>query len=104
MRRLAERFRAVVVLKGHRSLVCGGNGMLYENLSGNAGLATAGSGDVLSGIIGSLLAQGIEPFQAACGGAGIMVRKMPMNRVATSAIGPHSNWLSSKRARLSPKM
>ena len=62
VRRLAERFRAVVVLKGHRSLVCGGNGMLYENLSGNAGLATAGSGDVLSGIIGiGLLAGEIAP-------------------------------------------
>ena len=101
VRRLAERFRAVVVLKGHRSLVCGGNGMLYENLSGNAGLATAGSGDVLSGIIGSLLAQGIEPFQAACGGvwlhgaAADVLRASGVGEIGLLAgeIAPAARWL-----------
>jgi NAD(P)H-hydrate epimerase len=38
---------------------------MYLNLSGNPGMATAGSGDVLSGIIGSLLAQGMKPEEAA---------------------------------------
>lgn len=101
VRRLAERFRAVVVLKGHRSLVCDGNGMLYENLSGNAGLATAGSGDVLSGIIGSLLAQGIEPFQAARGGvwlhgaAADVLRASGVGEIGLLAgeIAPAARWL-----------
>ena len=104
VRRLAERFRAVVVLKGHRSLVCGGNGMLYENLSGNAGLATAGSGDVLSGIIGSLLAQGVEPFQAACGGvwlhgaAADVLRASGAGEIGLLAgeIAPAARWLRNQ--------
>ena len=104
VRRLVERFRAVVVLKGHRSLVCGGNGILYENLSGNAGLATAGSGDVLSGIIGSLLAQGIEPFQAACGGVWLHGAAADVLRVSgTGEIGllageiaPAARWLRNQ--------
>lgn len=67
--RIAAQFRAVTVLKGHRSLVVLPDDCEeYENLSGNAGLATAGSGDVLSGIIGSLLAQGVPADEAACGG------------------------------------
>ena len=55
-------------MKGHHTLVAATDGMVYTNTSGNAGLATAGSGDVLSGMIGSLLAQGIPAFQAACAG------------------------------------
>lgn len=53
-----------LVLKGHRTLIAK-NGELYENTTGNAGMAKGGSGDVLSGIIGSLLAQGLSPFKAA---------------------------------------
>lgn len=55
---------AVVVLKGHRTLVCDGV-RLYENATGNPGMATAGTGDVLAGILGALLAQGLPPFEAA---------------------------------------
>ena len=65
---ISATFQAVTVLKGHHTLVAAPDGTVYTNSSGNAGLATAGSGDVLSGIIGSLLAQGIPPFQAACAG------------------------------------
>lgn len=63
---ISRRFGAVVVLKGHRSLVCTPEGVLYANESGNPGLASAGSGDVLAGVAGSLLAQGIDAFQAVC--------------------------------------
>lgn len=66
--RIAEKYRAYVVLKGHRSMVCSPDGSQYVNKSGNAGLAGAGSGDVLSGIIGSLLAQGIAAEEAVRGG------------------------------------
>ncbi|MDO4878779.1 MAG: NAD(P)H-hydrate dehydratase [Neisseria sp.] len=65
---LAAAFCAITVLKGHRSLIALPGGGLTANTTGNAGLATAGSGDVLSGIIGSLLAQGVEGAQAAAGG------------------------------------
>lgn len=63
----ARRHQVIVVLKGHRTVVTDGM-ETYENHTGNPGMATAGSGDVLSGIIGSLLAQGIEPFAAATTG------------------------------------
>lgn len=55
---------AVVVLKDARTLVSNGE-TLYFNTSGNSALATGGSGDVLSGIIGGLLAQGVAPMRAA---------------------------------------
>ncbi len=54
---LAAQYHCWAVLKGHRSLIASPDGELWCNHSGNRGLATAGSGDVLSGIIGSLLAQ-----------------------------------------------
>ena len=55
---------AVAVLKGHGTLVCDGD-RLYENRTGNPGMATGGTGDVLAGVIAALLAQGLEPFEAA---------------------------------------
>jgi hydroxyethylthiazole kinase-like uncharacterized protein yjeF len=65
---LAERTGAVVVLKGHRTLVCDG-ARLHENRTGNPGMATAGTGDILSGMIAALLAQGLPAFDAAVLGA-----------------------------------
>lgn len=53
-----------VVLKGANSAVCDSNGVVYFNCSGNPGMATAGSGDVLTGIVSSFLAQGLQPIQA----------------------------------------
>lgn len=65
---LAREFHLICVLKDERTVVAGADGTCYLNLSGNQGMATAGSGDVLSGIIASLLAQGMEPHTAAaCG-------------------------------------
>ena len=60
----ALRYNLILVLKGHRSIVTDGK-RFFENKSGNPGMATAGSGDVLSGIISSLFAQGMELFDAA---------------------------------------
>ncbi len=57
-RAFAEKHSLVCVLKGHRTLVSDGSDSLYVNSSGNSGMATAGSGDVLAGIIGGILAQG----------------------------------------------
>jgi len=63
-RRLAEEYQVVVVLKGHRTVVTDGHNATI-NLTGNAGMATAGAGDVLSGIAGSFLAQGMQALEAA---------------------------------------
>ncbi|MFC2291681.1 MAG: NAD(P)H-hydrate dehydratase, partial [Kingella oralis] len=58
-REIANRYRAWCILKGHETVISSARGFLHVNKTGNAGLATAGSGDVLSGIVGSLLAQGM---------------------------------------------
>jgi NAD(P)H-hydrate epimerase len=52
------------VLKGHRTVITDGS-RLSVNQTGNPGMATGGSGDVLTGVITALLCQGLEPFDAA---------------------------------------
>ncbi len=64
-RRLAAASGAVVVLKGFRTIVAEPGGRASVNPTGNPGLATAGSGDVLGGIVGALLARGRDAFPAA---------------------------------------
>jgi NAD(P)H-hydrate epimerase len=64
-RRLSTAARAVVVLKGRRSLIVNPDGTASFNSSGNAGMATGGMGDALTGIIGALLARGLSGFDAA---------------------------------------
>ncbi|MHB0937573.1 MAG: NAD(P)H-hydrate dehydratase [Armatimonadota bacterium] len=61
----AERFHAVTVFKGAPTVIAAPDGRAFVNPTGNAGLAVAGTGDVLSGSIIALLAQGMEPFFAA---------------------------------------
>ena len=63
-RELAERCRAGVVLKGCGSIIAFADGRWYVNTTGNPGLASAGSGDVLSGMAAALLAQGVAADQA----------------------------------------
>ena len=69
VRRAARDSGATVLLKGHRTLIAEPGGQTAVNLSGSSWLATAGSGDVLSGVIGSLLATGLPPLIAAAAGA-----------------------------------
>ncbi|KOV80656.1 membrane protein [Nocardia sp. NRRL S-836] len=64
-RKAAQRFNAVVLLKGHRTVVAAPDGRVLVNSATSSWPATAGSGDVLSGIIGALLASGLDPFLAA---------------------------------------
>ncbi|MBE6959647.1 MAG: NAD(P)H-hydrate dehydratase [Ruminococcaceae bacterium] len=64
----AREFGCILLLKGHETLVTDGS-ICYQNPTGNPGMATGGSGDVLAGIIVSLIGQGIEPLTAAACGA-----------------------------------
>ncbi|MGK5090879.1 NAD(P)H-hydrate dehydratase [Deltaproteobacteria bacterium TL4] len=67
-RQYAEEWEVVLLLKGANSLVASPEGSVFINPTGNEGMATGGSGDVLSGIIGGFLAQGCDPLQAALAG------------------------------------
>jgi hydroxyethylthiazole kinase-like uncharacterized protein yjeF len=90
----AKKYRCVLLLKGHRTVVASPTGEIYINRTGNAGMATAGSGDVLTGMIAAFLAQGIEIFEAtktACylhGKAGDVAaqRKGKASMIATDII------------------
>lgn len=65
-RMAAGKLGAVVVLKGAGTVVAAPAGAAAVNLTGNPGMASGGSGDVLAGMIAGLAGQGIDPFEAAC--------------------------------------
>jgi NAD(P)H-hydrate epimerase len=65
-RDFATKHNVYVVLKGADTLVCDPEGNLAINPTGNPGMASGGMGDVLTGVIGGLLAQGLSPWQASC--------------------------------------
>lgn len=65
-REMAMKFGIIIVLKGAHTTVAMPNGVIFFNTTGNPGMATAGSGDALTGIILSLLAQRYQPEEAAC--------------------------------------
>jgi len=69
VRALAATTRAVALLKGTRSVIAAPGGQVRINPTGSPVLATAGTGDVLTGVIGGLLARGLDPLDAAAAGA-----------------------------------
>jgi hydroxyethylthiazole kinase-like uncharacterized protein yjeF len=83
-REAARRAQAVVVLKGDDTLVAHPDGRVAVSRGGAAALATAGTGDVLSGVIGAFLAKGMDPLHAAC--AGVFVHAAA-GRLAGAQVG-----------------
>ena len=85
-RKLASQLNAIVVLKGSGTVVAAPNGDAVINTTGNPALATAGTGDVLSGLCGALLAQGWPHWEAAL--AGVWLHGMAADVLVTEGTGP----------------
>jgi NAD(P)H-hydrate epimerase len=77
---LATKAKAIVVLKGASTVIADAEGRVRVVLAGNPGMASGGTGDVLTGIIGGLLAQRVDPFDAAC--AGVLLHGRAGDRAA----------------------
>jgi ADP-dependent NAD(P)H-hydrate dehydratase / NAD(P)H-hydrate epimerase len=85
-RRLAARYNAVALLKGTGTIVASPDGRVVINPTGNAGLATGGTGDVLGGLIGAFLAQRLPPYEAAL--AGVYLHGLAAEMLTGEGEGP----------------
>jgi ADP-dependent NAD(P)H-hydrate dehydratase / NAD(P)H-hydrate epimerase len=88
----ASRAAAIVVLKGDDTLIADPSGRVAVSRGGSPALATAGTGDVLTGVIAALLAQGLEPFTAAAAGVLLHARA---GRLAAIAVGAAESVIAS---------
>ena len=88
---------AIVLLKGDDTLVVEPGGRVAVNRGGTPALATAGTGDVLSGVLGALLAKRVDPFTATCGA---VFAHAAAGRLAAQEIGPEGVIASDVIARL----
>jgi ADP-dependent NAD(P)H-hydrate dehydratase / NAD(P)H-hydrate epimerase len=79
-RRFASEQRCTLVLKGARSVIADAGGRIWVNPTGNPGMASGGMGDVLSGVLGGLLAQGLSTSEAAC--LGVYLHGAVADRIA----------------------
>jgi len=83
---LADKFNSLVVLKGAGSICAAPKGTWHINTSGNAGMASAGMGDVLTGMVAALLSQGVEPKAALL--AGVYLHGAAADRAVAGGAGP----------------
>ncbi len=96
-RKLADTFGATVLLKGNVTVIADPGGPVYLNPAGQSWAATAGSGDVLSGMIGALLAAGLPPAEAAAAGAYVHA-----HAAALSAADPGPGEAPTSASRIIP--
>jgi NAD(P)H-hydrate epimerase len=106
-RALAARTHAVVVLKGPGTVIAAADGEAFVNRTDSAALASAGTGDVLSGVIGGLIASGVAPLRAAASGVYIHGRAATAAHtgselVATDLIDALPSTLEALRAGSDP--
>jgi len=99
VRKLVELTGAVVVLKGARTIVCAPDGRVAVNTTGNPLLATAGSGDVLAGIVGALLCS-MRPFEAAMAGVHLHGLVADVLRARTGDRGVFASELADELPRV----
>ena len=101
-RAIAHRYRSLVVLKGNGSVIAAPEGKFWINPSGNPGMASAGMGDALSGMIAALIAQGAEPLHALL--AGVYLHGAAADELVAAGTGPigitASEVIDSARALL----
>ncbi|HEX9180879.1 MAG TPA: NAD(P)H-hydrate dehydratase, partial [Burkholderiales bacterium] len=83
---LAKRYNALVVLKGAGSICAAPGGIIWINTTGNPGLASAGQGDVLSGMIAAFLAQGLDPADALH--LGVFLHGAAADALVERGVGP----------------
>jgi ADP-dependent NAD(P)H-hydrate dehydratase / NAD(P)H-hydrate epimerase len=88
VREAARRADAIVVLKGDDTIVARPDGRAAVSRGGSSALATAGTGDVLSGVIGAYLAKGMDAFHAACAGVHVHARagQIAAERIGTEGV------------------
>jgi hydroxyethylthiazole kinase-like uncharacterized protein yjeF len=92
VRAAAERARAIVVLKGDDTLIADPDGRVAISPGGSPALATAGSGDVLTGVLVALLAQNLDPFTAAAAAVWVHAEA---GRIAARAAGAPEGVIAS---------
>lgn len=95
----AREHDVILVLKGAATVIAAPNGRVAINPSGNAGMAAGGMGDVLTGLIGGLLAQGCTPWEAAC--LGVFAHGLAADRLA---LAMRCGYLASEVANELPKV
>ena len=88
-RTLAKTFHAIVVLKGVGSIICAPTGAWQMNITGNPGLASGGTGDVLAGLLGGLIAQHPQAsiLETVCGG--VWLHGRAADHLVAQGIGPN---------------
>jgi NAD(P)H-hydrate epimerase len=96
-REFALQYKVHVILKGAATLVCDPEGNLAINPTGNPGMASGGMGDVLTGVIGGFLAQGLNPWQASC--LGVYSHGLAADRLAAET---RAGYLASEVAHELP--
>jgi hydroxyethylthiazole kinase-like uncharacterized protein yjeF len=103
-REFASASQTVVALKGAETLICAPDGATYINKRGNVGLATAGSGDVLAGIVVGLCARGVDPVQAAVWAVSVHARAGERLAKRVGAVGYLAREILDEIPRLTSRV